>query len=55
MKIGDIITGIAMAAFMLGLCSIESLEVVPLITMAVSGAWIVGYGYMSEEEKREGR
>jgi hypothetical protein len=47
------ITAIALAAFMLALCSIESLSVGTLVTMFVSGAWLIGYGFVSEEMKRE--
>lgn len=56
MKIGEVITGIALVAFMLSLCTIESLSVASLITMGISGAWLVGYGFMEEEKRmREGR
>ena len=56
MKIGEFITGIALVAFMLALCSIESLSAGSLITMTVSGAWIVGYSFMEEEKRmKEGR
>lgn len=56
MKIGEVITGVAMMAFMLALCTIETLSAGTLITMAVSGAWIVGYSYMEEEKRaKEGR
>ena len=56
MKIGEIITGVAMMAFMLALCTIETLSAGTLITMAVSGAWIVGYSFFEEEKRmREGR
>ena len=56
MKIGEVITGIALVAFMLALCTIESLSAASLITMFVSGAWIVGYSYMDEQKRiREGR
>ena len=52
-KLCNFITGIALAAFMLALCSIESLSVGALATMFISGTWLVGYGYVSEEMKRE--
>lgn len=56
MKIGEIITGVAVAAFVLALCAIESLTAGSLITMGISGAWIVGYSFMEEEKRaREGR
>jgi hypothetical protein len=56
MKIGEIITGVAMMAFMLALCTIETLSAGTLITMAVSGAWIVGYGFYDESKRiKEGR
>ena len=56
MKIGEFITGVAVVAFMISLCTIESLSAASLITMAVSGAWIVGYSFMEEEKRpREGR
>lgn len=56
MKIGEVITGIALVAFMFALCTIESLSAASLITMAVSGAWIVGYSFFEEEKRmREGR
>lgn len=53
MKIGEFITGVALAAFVLALCSIESLSVGSLVTMFVSGTWLIGYGFVSEEMKRE--
>jgi hypothetical protein len=53
MKIGEFITGVALVAFILALCSIESLSVGALATMFVSGTWLVGYGFVSEEMKRE--
>lgn len=56
MKIGEFITGAALVAFILSLCTIESLSAASLITMAVSGAWIVGYSFMEEEKRaKEGR
>lgn len=56
MKLGEIITGAALVAFMVALCTIESLSVGSLVTMAVSGAWIVMYSLLDEEKRmREGR
>ena len=56
MKIGEFITGIAVVAFVLALCTIESLSLLSLATMFISGAWIVGYGFMDEEKRaKEGR
>lgn len=56
MKIGEIITGVALVAFILSLYSIESLSAGSLITMAVSGAWIVVYSYLAEQKRlKEGR
>lgn len=56
MKIGEFITGVAVVAFMFSLCTIDSLSAVSLITLAVSGAWIVGYSFMEEEKRtKEGR
>lgn len=51
MKIGEVITGIALVAFMFSLCTIESLSVGSLITMAISGAWIIGYSFLKEEKR----
>ena len=51
MKIGEFITGAALVAFILSLCTIESLSAASLITMAVSGAWIVVYSYMDEQKR----
>lgn len=53
MKICEFITGVALVAFVLALCSIESLSVGALVTMFVSGTWLIGYGFVSEEMKRE--
>ena len=53
MKICEFITGVALVAFVLALCTIESLSVWSLVTMFISGGWLVGYGYVSEEMKRE--
>lgn len=53
MKLGEFITGIALVAFILALCSIESLSAKALITMLVSGGWIIGYAFW-QEEKRAG-
>lgn len=57
MKIGEFITSVAVVAFVLALCTIESLSLFSIITMIISGSWIVGYGFVMEEEKRmrEGR
>ena len=54
MKIGEFITGVAMVAFLLALCSIESMSLFSIIAMIVSGSWIVAYGFVMEEEKRMG-
>ena len=55
--IGEIITGIAVAAFMISLCTIEANIVGSAITMSIAGAWIVIYSWWQEEERRlkEGR
>lgn len=53
MKIGEFITGVAVVAFMFALCTIESLSLISIITMIVSGSWIVGYSFC-EEQKRAG-
>lgn len=57
MKIGEFITGVAVAAFMLSLCTIDGNMILSIITMFVSGAWIVSYSWWQEEERRlrEGR
>lgn len=56
MKIGEFITGVAVVAFMISLCTIDSLSAAPLITMAVSGAWLVGYSYADATRRvKEGR
>ena len=52
MKIGDFITGVAVVAFILALCSIESLSIGTFAAMFISGAWIVGYSWFKEEEER---
>lgn len=54
MKIGEFITGVALVAFMIALCTIDGLSAGSLITMAVSGAWIVGYSFMEEEKRLRG-
>lgn len=54
MKIGEIITGLAVTAFVLALCSIESLSLISILTMIVSGSWIVGYSFVMEEERIKG-
>ena len=53
MKIGEFITGIAMVAFILSLCTIESLSLLSLSTMFISGAWVIGYSWWQEEERIE--
>lgn len=56
MKFGEFITGAALVAFILSICTIESLSAGSLITMAVSGAWIVVYSYLEEQKRvKEGR
>lgn len=56
MKIGEFITSIAVVAFVLSLCTIESLSAASLITMFISGAWLVGYSYFDSVKRvREGR
>ena len=54
MKLGEFITGVALVAFMLSLCTIESLSAGSLITMAISGAWIFGYSFFEEEKRLKG-
>ena len=56
-KLGEIITCIAVAAFMISLCTIEGNTILSIITMFISGAWIVSYSWWQEEERkyREGR
>ena len=54
MKLGEIITGVALVAFVLAMCSIESLSVTALVTMFVSGGWIVGYAFWQEEKRARG-
>ena len=53
----EIITSIAVAVFMLSLCTIDWNTILSIITMFVSGAWIVAYSWWHEEERRlrEGR
>ena len=57
MKIGEFITGVAVTAFIIALCTIESMSMFSIITMIVSGSLIVGYEFVMEEERhmREGR
>lgn len=56
-KLGEIITTIAVIAFMISLCTIDGNTILSIITMFVSGAWIVAYSWWQEEERRlrEGR
>lgn len=57
MKIGDFITGVALMVFMLSLFNIEGMlngSIGTFAAMLVSGAWLVGYGWYTEEKKREG-
>ena len=54
MKIGEFITGIALVAFVLAMCSIESLSATALITMFVAGGWIVGYAFFQEKKRAKG-
>lgn len=53
-KTCEVITVIAAIAFFLALCSIETLSAGVLITMAISGAWLVGVA-VAEEDKRQER
>lgn len=52
MKVMELISGMAAVAFMISVCTIESLSLFSIITMIVSGALIVGCGFVMEEEKR---
>lgn len=56
-NICEIITSIAVVAFMISLCTIEGNLMFSLITMFLSGAWIISYSWWEEEERRyrEGR
>lgn len=54
MKIGEFITGVAMVAFLLALCSIESMSMCSIITLIISGSWIVTYGVVLMDEKQTG-
>lgn len=53
----EIITCVALVAFVLALCMIECKPIASVIIMSLSGAWIVFHGYLEEEERRmrEGR
>lgn len=51
-KVCEVITYIAALAFFLSLCSIETLEVKPLVTLMVSSIWLVGYGVCRAESNQ---
>lgn len=48
---GEIITTVAVAAFMLSLCLVDGNPVLAFSTMFISGAWIIGYHWWQEEER----
>lgn len=56
MKIGEFITSVALVAFVLSLCTIDSLSAASIITLLVSGAWLVGFSYFDAVRRvKEGR
>ena len=55
-KFCEIITFIAIFAFMLSLCTLDSNPVLAFATMIVAGGWIIGFSWCYEERRqREGR
>lgn len=54
-KFCEVITVIAALAFFLALCSIESLSAGVLITLFLSGAWLLGAAVMEDEKRQERR
>lgn len=48
----EIITCVALVAFVLALCVSKSNPITSVITMSITGAWIVIRGYLEEEECR---
>ena len=52
-KLSEIITTLALIAFVLGMCTIESNLIGSLIMMIVSGAWLVYCGFAEDEKRRK--
>ena len=50
-NLGEIITTIAVMAFLFSICLFESNPALAFITMFISGAWVVGYAWWQEEER----
>lgn len=56
MKIGEFITSVAVVAFVLSLCTIDGLSLASIITMFISGGWLVGFSYYDAVRRvKEGR
>ena len=56
MKMSELILTVALVVFVLSLCTIESLSVLSILGMLISGAVIVVYSYFEEQKRaREGR
>lgn len=56
-KLCEIITYIAVLAFVLSLCTMDNNPVLSCATILIAGGWIVGFSWCWEEERRrrEGR
>lgn len=56
-KLCNIITSLAVIAFVVAMCTIDSNLIGSLIIMFIAGAWLLGYSYLWEETRRmrEGR
>lgn len=52
-KLCEIITSLAVFALVLSFCTIDSNLIDSLVIMVISGAWLVGYGVVYEEKRRE--
>ena len=52
-RLCEIITYIAVFAFMLSLCTMDSNPILAFATMMIAGGWIVGYSWCWEERRRQ--
>lgn len=52
-RLGEIITSIAVTAFVLALCTMDSSPVLSIASILLSGTWIVVYSWCYEERRRK--
>lgn len=51
-KLCEMITTLAVIALVVAMCTLDGNPILSIITILISGVWIVTYSWMYEEERR---